>query len=102
MSFVQLLNKKMSDGSRNFLLLPVGSTPPLSLLFRVFTLWGAFPTAYVPSFSESWIDFRYKGEKFSVNNQSGDYWFFVENSSCKESVLLLVANHFQRVLGVKS
>jgi hypothetical protein len=99
MSIVKLLNEIMSDGSRNFLLLPVGSTPPLYLLFRVFTLWGAYPIAYVPSYSESWIDFRYRGQKFSINNQFGDYWFFVHNSDCDENILLQVANYFQRVLG---
>jgi len=91
----------MHDGSINFLLLPTGSTSPIRLAFRVLSLWGAFPTAYIPSLDEAWIDFRYKGNKFSINNQYGDFWFFVENSSCPDSVLLEVANHFEKLLCVQ-
>jgi hypothetical protein len=96
---VKLINDKMHDGSRNFILLPVGSTAPVRLLLRVMTLWGAFPTAYIPGFSESWIDFRYKKYKFSINNQYGDFWFFVEQSNCPEEILIEIANHFAGVLG---
>jgi len=76
----------------------VGSTPPIRLLFRVFSLWGAFPTAYIPSFSESWIDFKYKKHKFSINNQYGDFWFFVEDPDCPEEILIEVVSHFSGVL----
>lgn len=89
----------MNDGSRNFILLPVGSTPPIRLLPRVFTLLGAYPTLYVPSFSESWIDFRYKKHKFSINNQYGDFWFFVKDPNCPEEILIKVAKHFAGLLG---
>lgn len=97
---MKLLQYTMNDGSRNFLLLPTGSTPPIRLVFRVLSLWGAYPTAYIPSLGESWIDFRYKRQKFSINNQYGDFWFFVENPKCPDSVLLEVANHFERILCV--
>jgi hypothetical protein len=97
---MKLLQDTMNDGSRNFLLLPTGSTPPIRLVFRVLSLWGAYPTAYIPSLGESWIDFRYKKQKFSINNQYGDFWFFVENPKCPDSVLLEVANHFERILCV--
>jgi hypothetical protein len=97
---MKLLQDKMHDGSRNFLLLPTGSTPPIRLVFRVFSLWGAFPTAYIPGLDESWIDFRYKSNKFSINDQYGDFLFFVENPSCPDSVLLEVASHFEKILCV--
>jgi hypothetical protein len=88
----------MHDGSRNFVLLPQ-SRSPLRLLFHVFTLPGAVPTNYVPSMiAGSWIDFRYKGQKFSINNQYGDFWFFVRDPSCPESVLTAVAAHFSKIL----
>ena len=97
MATVQLLDDRMKDGSRNFILLPQ-TVPPLRLIPRIFTLWGALPTAYVPSPTESWIDFRYRGHKFSVNNQFGDFWFFVADASCPAGILEHVADHFARLL----
>lgn len=95
---MELLDDRMHDGSRNFLLLPVGSTPPIRLLFRVFTLWGAYPTAYIPSLSESWIDFKYRKHCFSINNQNGDFWFFVKDPECSNDLVREVAEHFRAVL----
>jgi hypothetical protein len=97
MATVQLLSDRMKDGSRNFILLPQ-TVPPLRLIPRILTLWGAFPTGYMPSLTESWIDFRYRGHKFSVNNQVGDYWFFVADASCPVEILEHVANHFAELL----
>ncbi len=97
---MELLNQTMHDGSRHFALLPVGKVSPVRLLFRILTLWGAFPTAFVPSLAESWIDFRFRGFKFSINDQYGDYWFFVQDPGCPESILIKVAQHFEEVLQV--
>ncbi len=47
---------------------------------------------------ELWLEFRYSGNKFFVNNRFGDYWFFVEDPECPEEILLEVANHFRRLL----
>ena len=95
---IELLNDKMHNGSRNFILLPAGRVPAFRLFFRIFTLFGAYPTAFIPSFAESWIDFKYKGHKFSINDQFGDYWFFVNDPSCPDSLLLIVTEHFASVL----
>ena len=48
---------------------------------------------------ESWIDFRYKGHRFSINNQFGDFWFFVQDPACPEALLSKVASHFAKLLG---
>jgi len=101
MATVQLLNDRMKDGSRNFILLPQ-TVPPFRLIPHILTLWGAFPTAYVPSLAESWINFRYRGHKFSVNNQFGDFWFFVEDPSCPAEILERVANHFAKLLASRN
>jgi len=94
-----LIDDRMHDGSRNFALLPQ-SRSPLRLLFRVLALPGAVPTAYLPSLiAGSWVDFRYKGHKFSINNQYGDFWFFVRDPGCPESILAVVVEHFEKVLG---
>lgn len=91
---MQLLGEKTQGGSRHFLLLSVGKVSPLRMLWRVFTLRGAYPTAYVPSLAESWIEFRFRGHQFSINDQFGDYWFFVEDPQCPDAVLEAVAQHF--------
>lgn len=87
MDQLTLLNDRMHDGSRNFILLPE-TVSPFRVLLHVFVLFGAFPTAYVPSLAESWIDFRYKGHKLGINNQYGDFWFFVQDPNCPEEVLV--------------
>lgn len=87
----------MHDKSRHFVLLPQ-STAPLRLLFHVFALLGAFPTAYVPSVTESWIDFRFRGHRFSINNQYGEFWFFVQDPTCPDEIVEKVAAHFAKLL----
>jgi hypothetical protein len=44
------------------------------------------------------LDFEYRGEKFSVNNQLGDYRFFVQKPDCDEEILLEVCDHFRKLL----
>jgi hypothetical protein len=87
----------MNDGSRHFAVLPENK-PSAQLLIHTIKLWGAIPTAYLPSLIESWIDFRYKGYKFRINNQYGDYWFFAETPECPDAILLRVKQHFEELL----
>lgn len=47
---------------------------------------------------EMWLDFEFRGHKFSVNNQLGDYLFFVKNPECPEEILLEVIAHFRELL----
>lgn len=82
-----LLNETMSDGSRLFLQLPQ-TCPPSSLLRQIVRLGGIL-TAFVSDeiTGETWIDFCYKGWKFSIHNPYGEYCFFTENSECPEAIL---------------
>ncbi len=77
----------MSDGSRLFLQLPQ-TCPPSSLLRQIVRLGGIL-TAFVSDeiTGETWIDFCYKGWKFSIHNPYGEYCFFTENSECPEAIL---------------
>lgn len=63
-----LLNETMSDGSRRFLQLPQ-TCPPSSLLWKIIR-FGGMPSAFVSDWvtGETWIDFDYKGWKFSIYN----------------------------------
>ncbi|MBK7708568.1 MAG: hypothetical protein IPJ30_23110 [Acidobacteria bacterium] len=45
-----------------------------------------------------WLDFDYRGHRFSVNNQFGDYWFFVRDPKCPDEILLEVCAHFRALL----
>ena len=97
MSF-KLFNFKMNDGSRNFADLP--ETVFFDELREIAgKLDGARETGFVTDWvTEVWLDFEFRGHKFSINNQNGDYWFFVEKPDCPDEILLEVAGHFQKHL----
>ena len=76
-----LLNGTMSDGSRLFLQL-LQTYPPLSLLRKI-VHFGGMPTDFVSDWvtGETWIDFCYKGWKFSIHNPYGTYWFLLKTAN---------------------
>ena len=41
--------------------------------------------------TEAWIDFEHRGHHFSLNNQHGSWWTFVEDPGCPDEILLAVA-----------
>ena len=47
---------------------------------------------------EMWLDFEFRGYKFSVTNQLGDYWFFVQDPDCDDEILLEIITHFRKLL----
>lgn len=90
----QLLNETMPDGSRLFFILPE-NCPPHRLLWFIICL-RALPTAYVTDFvtGETWMDFRWRKQKFSIHNPYGQYWFFADNPDCSETLLHELAEYF--------
>jgi len=93
-----LLDMRMNDGSRHFADLPE------AVFFDEFAdhvekLEGAEITEFVTDgVLEMWLDFDYSGHKFSVNNQFGDYWFFVTDPNCPDEILLEITDHFRKLL----
>jgi hypothetical protein len=93
-----LFDMRMNDGSRHF------ADMPESVFFDAVadhaeTLDGAEVTNFISDgVIEMWLDFSYRGHKFSINNQFGDYWFFVDDSECPDEILLEVCDHFRRLL----
>ncbi|HEX3525504.1 MAG TPA: hypothetical protein VH988_00425, partial [Thermoanaerobaculia bacterium] len=82
---------RMSDGSRHFVSLPETRSPD-ALRDHLTGLPGAVVTGFVfDGIVEAWIDFRYGGHEFSVNNQLGEYWFFVQDPACPDTTLQDVA-----------
>ena len=89
----------MNDGSRHF-----GELPQTVLWYElrdhIEVLEGASVTDFVTDHvTEAWIDFSYRGHRFSVNDQFGDYWFFVEDPNCPDEILRAVLSHCELLLG---
>ncbi|MBX3243597.1 MAG: hypothetical protein KF685_03905 [Acidobacteria bacterium] len=88
----------MSDSSRHF-----GDLPHTADFETMREHAGKLPdakeTAYITdNITEMWLDLTYRGHKFSINNQFGEYWFFVENRDCPDEVLSEVLEHFGSLL----
>jgi len=82
-----LLNIAMHDGSRQFGELPESASWD-KLRGHLETLAGATVTDFITDdVTEVWIDFNFRGHHFSVNNQNGDYWFFVQDPQSPDEIL---------------
>lgn len=95
----KLLSIVMHDGSRHF-----GALPQTVIWYElrdhIGRLSGAVVTAFVTDHvTEAWIDFSYRGHYFSVNDQSSDYWFFVDDPDCPAEILWAVLAHCELLLG---
>jgi hypothetical protein len=88
----------MHDGSRNFCNLPEAVFFD-ELRRHASKLTTAKITGFLTdSVTEVWLDFNFRGQKFSINNQYGDYWFFVEDPECPDNILIEVMEHFRKLL----
>jgi hypothetical protein len=100
-----LLDVRMADGSRHF-----GDVPERydvehpewhRLADHVRWLAGAVPAAFVTDdVTEAWIDFELGGQRFSINNQMGAWWFFVQDPACPDELMERVLVHFGEFLEV--
>jgi hypothetical protein len=98
----QLLNIIMRDGSRHF-----GDLPQTVLWYdlrdHIDKLEGAVITGFVTdNVTEAWIDFTYRDHEFSVNDQMGEYWFFVKDTNCPDDILRAVLSHCGSLLKSRS
>ncbi|HEV8431063.1 MAG TPA: hypothetical protein VGQ41_24380 [Pyrinomonadaceae bacterium] len=94
----KLLTIEMKDGSRHF-----GDLPQTVLWHQLRShiekLAGAEVTNFVTdNVTEAWIDFSYRGYCFSINDQFGDYWFFVNDPKCPDEILEAVLSHCELLL----
>jgi hypothetical protein len=93
-----LINLIMHDGSRHF-----GDLPQTRMWYairdHVERLPGAVLTGFITDgITEAWIDFTYREHAFSINDQFGDYWFFVNDPGCPDDILSDVLGHFAELL----
>lgn len=79
-----LLNETMSDGSRLFLQL-LQTCPPSSLLRKI-VHFGGMPTDFVSDWvtGETWVDFGYKGWKFSIYNPYDEIVFLPKTTNAQK------------------
>lgn len=92
-----LLDMRMHDGSRHF-----GGVPQTVLWYEMRDAVGTLPGASLAGFvtdgvTEAWIDFTYANHHFSINDQFGEYWFFVDDPACPDGILIRVLKHFEEV-----
>ena len=93
-----LFEARMNDGSQHFVDLPE------TVFFDVFAdhvekLEGVRITEFITDgVLEMWLNFEFRGHQFSVNNQFGDYWFFVQDPNCEDEILLEVCEYFRILL----
>src|ERR1044072_6001962 len=94
-----LLNIIAHDGSRQFGELPQ-SVSWNKLRRHIKRLDGVTDVSLLTdNVIEGWIDFNFRGHDFSVNNQFGDYWFFVKDPQSPDDVLETVLSHCRNLLG---
>jgi hypothetical protein len=93
------LDIRMHDGSRHFAELP--QTVSWDRLFKHIKKLSGVTDANLltDNVTEAWIDFSYRGHQFSVNNQFGNYWLFVQDPDCPVEVLEAVVSHCKVLLG---
>jgi len=94
----RLLDLRMQDGSRHFAELPEASSWD-ALRRHLALLPGAEVTYFLTGgVSEMWLDFTFRGDAFSVNNQPGGYWFFVKDPACPDAALTAVVDYCEQLL----
>jgi hypothetical protein len=94
----EIYDMRMHDGSRHFASLPESESWE-SLHEHVRRLEGVSGTSIITDeVTEAWIDFSFRGHEFSVNNQSGEFWLFVEDPACPVEVLEAVLTHCKLLL----
>ena len=95
---MQLIDIRMHDGSRQFVSLPE-SVPWSVLRDHIAALDGAQVTDFISdNLTEAWINFEFSDHRFTVNNQFGECWFFVDDPSCHAEALDQIARHCAQLL----
>jgi hypothetical protein len=90
----KIFDIRMRDGSRQF-----ADVPERVLPGRMRKIIARLPGAEIQRFMasvgeiEAWIEFRFRGFDFAVNNQNCEYWLFVRTPDCPDEILREVAAH---------
>lgn len=87
----------MHDGSRHFLSLPE-SMLSTALVQQIKAMTDMQLTEFLETIPESWIDFEFRSHEFTINNQFGEYWFFVADRHCPLDILTEIRGRFETIL----
>jgi hypothetical protein len=99
---MELLDVRAHDGSRKFAALP-RRAPWLRLRQHLAALPGvALGEFLTDHMTEGWLDFTYGAHDFTVNDQFGEYWFFVADAGAPEDLLRGLVEYFERLLGERA
>jgi len=95
---IELLNYAAHDGSRQF-----AELPQTVLWYDMRDHLRKLPGAVITNFlcdgvTEAWIDFTYRVHSFTVNDQFGAYWFFVDDPKCSDEILTEIVGHCENLL----
>lgn len=94
----KLEDVRMHDGSRQFATLPESCTWN-SLRDHMASLQGVKVKAFLSDgVTEMWLDFDFAGHCFTVNNQYAEFWFFVKDPRCDNTILQQVTRHASELL----
>jgi hypothetical protein len=90
----RIFDVRMKDGSRQFADVPERVLPG-EMRRIIARLPGAEIQSFIASVAEieAWIEFRFRGFDFAVNNQNLEYWLFVRQPDCPEEILREVADY---------
>lgn len=95
---MRLLDLPTHNGGRQFAALPQ-TTDSVTLRDHLAQLPGVKVGLFVDSVTESWIEFALEGHEFSINDQFGEYWFFVANPDAPDKLLEQVVSHATALFG---
>ena len=99
---MELLNVRAQDGSRKFAALS-RRAPWRRVRQHLAAHPGVEPGGFLTdSVTEGWLDFTYGSHRFTVNDQFGEHWFFVDDASAPEEMLRGLVEHCQRLLGERA
>ncbi len=94
----RILDYRTNDGSRYFAELPETIFFD-QLKAHAERLDGLVVTNFLTDWiTEVWLDFEFNEHRFTINNQFGEYWFFVDDPECPGEFLNIVYDHFRSIL----
>ena len=95
---MELLDLRAHDGSRQFAALPQTASWH-RLRQHLKKLPGVQLRGFVTDrVTEGWLDFTYRGHSFTVNDQFGEYWFFVDDPAAPDESLRQLAEYCSQLL----
>jgi hypothetical protein len=96
---MQLIDRRIEDGSRHFVSLPHSRTWE-ELCEHILLMPGAEITNFVVAgVTEAWMEFTFRAHRFSVKDRSGEFCFLVRDPQCPDLSLYEVASHCEELLG---